>query len=203
MVNLTTARRYRVLGPPPADLDKMATLAIRRYSWRPICDMRGERESFGWVDPRNVLASMFTWEDLVLHPYVLLGIRQDRKKFSSVLFRARRDAIVREVCRQKKVQRLSRAHCIAIEEELTVTMLKETTPTSAFCNVVWDLNSGIVYVAAAGEKVCERIQEMFEGTFDLKLQPILPALTAAAFVRDHGLDEEFHLANAAAEEADR
>ena len=197
-----STRRYILMEPPPPQLEKTATLAIRRYSWRAIDDSRGERESFGWVNPRRILDPMFTWDDVLISPYVLLGVRRDRKAFSPVIFRARRDEKLGIVKKEKKIEKISRQHRIAIEEELTVEMLKETSPQSAFSELVWDLNSNLVYIGATGNAACERIQEIFEATFDVKIRPMFPALTAAEYIAVQGLEEEFQLANAAAQEVE-
>ena len=63
-----SVRRYTVLEEIPKSLAQTATLAIRRYVFRPIDDSRGEKESFGWVNPRNVLQQSFTYDDIVRRP---------------------------------------------------------------------------------------------------------------------------------------
>lgn len=193
-----SVRRYVVLGEVPRTFEQTATLAMRRYAWRPIDASRGERESFGWVNPRSVLDDTFTFEDVYTRPYLYLGVRRDRKAFSPVLFRARRDQRMDDVRRQRKLEKLTRQHRLAIEEELTIEMLKETSPTSSFAELVWDQNSGVVLMGATSNTLCERIQEVFEATFDLKLRPSFPALIGAQFIASQGLEREYELATAQA-----
>lgn len=192
-----SVRRYEVLDPIPDTLPQTATLAVRRYSWRPIDENRGEKESFGWVNPREVLQESFTWDDVVDGPHVLLGLRRDRKSFSPVLFRARRDEIFARMKEERKITKLSRQQRLALEEELTVMMLKETSAHSQFSELVWDLNSNIVYMGATSNTLCERIQELFEATFDLKLRVVYPALIGAEYIESQGLEQEFQAAEAA------
>lgn len=193
-----SVRRYRVVEDIPRTLPQTATLALRRYSWRPINDDRAEKESFGWVNPRSVLDREFTYDDVLNTPYMLLGVRRDRKSFSAVLFRARREQQVAAIKEERKITKLSRQQRLAIEEELTVKMLKETSPTSAFSEILWDMNSNIVLMGATSNALCERIQELFEATFDLHLRPLHPALVGGEYIASQGLEEEFHLAGAAA-----
>ncbi|CAN5380523.1 hypothetical protein BH09SUM1_BH09SUM1_03020 [soil metagenome] len=193
-----TIRRYSVLSEIPASLPQTATLAIRRYTFRAIDDARGEKESFGWVNPRSLLDNRIAYDDIVDGPYLLLGTRRDRKNFSKVLFRARRDDMIEEVKKEKKLTKISRQQRIALEEQLTVEMLRETSAVSSFAELVWDMNSNVVLMGAASNALCERIQEVFEATFDLKLRPIYPALIGADYIAAQGLEEEFHLASAAA-----
>lgn len=192
-----SVRRYTVLEEIPKSLAQTATLAIRRYVFRPIDDSRGEKESFGWVNPRNVLQQSFTYDDIVDGPHMLLGVRRDKKSFSPTLFKARRRELFEETKQQRKLQKLSRQQRIALEEQLTIEMLKETSPQSAFAEIVWDMNSNIVLMGATATALCERIQEMFEATFNLKLRVVYPALVGAQYIAQQGLEEEFALASAA------
>ncbi len=188
--------RFQVVEDIPETLPKTATVALRRYLWRPIDDARGERESFGWVNPRRLLAETFTWEDVVDGPYVLLGVRRDRKNFSQVLFRARRDELFDRTKSERNITRLSRQQRLALEEQLTVEMLRETSPQSTFAEVVWDTNSNLLLVGTTANTFCERTIEIFEATFDLKVRPLFPALIGADAIAAQGLEEEFRLAGA-------
>ncbi len=191
-----SVRRFQVVEDIPETLPKTATVALRRYLWRPIDDARGERESFGWVNPRRLLAETFTWEDVVDGPYVLLGVRRDRKNFSQVLFRARRDELFDRTKSERNITRLSRQQRLALEEQLTVEMLRETSPQSTFAEVVWDTNSNLLLVGTTANTFCERTIEIFEATFDLKVRPLFPALIGADAIAAQGLEEEFRLAGA-------
>ncbi len=191
-----SVRRYLVLEDIPETLPQTATLAMRRYSWRPIDDSRGEKESFGWVNPRRLLQEDFTYDDVVDGPHMLLGIRRDRKNFSQVLFRARREELFEETKKERGIQKLSRQQRLALEEQLTIEMLKETSPQSSFAELVWDMNSNLVLMGATSNALCERIQELFEATFDLKMRVTFPALLGAEYIETQGLEDEFHLASA-------
>lgn len=192
-----SVRRYRVLGQVPVELERTATVSIRGRSWRPIDEKRGEKESFGWVNPRDLLEPQFDWEDVVIsHGLVLLGIRRDRKDFSKVLFRARRARLFSAVMAEKKIQKLSRQQRLALEEQLAIDMLRETSPRSQFSEMLWDMNSGIVLMGATSNALCERIADLFEATFDLKLRVMFPALAGAEFIQSQGLDREYELATA-------
>lgn len=193
-----SVRRYAVLGEIPGSLPQTATLAMRRYGYRPINDDRGEKEAFGWINPRHLLDETFRYEDVVDGPHMLLGVRRDRKSFSAVLFRARRDALLESTKKERKLTKISRQQRLALEEQLTIEMLRETSPQSGFAELVWDMNSNIVLMGATGNALCERIQELFEATFDLKLRPLYPALLGADYIAAKDLEKDFHLATEAA-----
>ncbi len=193
-----SVRRYIVTSERPEALDKTATMAIRRHGYRPIDARRGERESFGWVNPRRLLEAEFEWHDLTDGHLALLAVRRDRKSFSRALFLARRDQAIERVKKEKALTRLTRQHRLAIEEELTIQMLNETTPAVAITEMMWDLNTNEVFIGATGRSLCERIADLFTSTFDLKLQPLFPALRGYRMLAEQGLEEEFAQATAAA-----
>ncbi len=193
-----SVRRYVLQSDPPATFDRTATMALRRYAWRPIDAERGERESFGWVNPRHPLDEQFVWEDLIDGNLVFLSVRRDRKSFSKVLFKARRDELFAAVRKERSLERLTRQHRIALEEELTIKMLKEVTPSVSFTELIWDRNTGEVFIGATGKALCERITDLFAGTFDIRLAPQFPALLGYSFMAEQGLEDQFDMANAMA-----
>lgn len=186
-----SVRRYAVAGELSPEFAQLATTALRRYCFRPINDEKGERESFGWVNPRDLLATKFAYDDLVNGPLLYLGVRRDRKAFSKVLFRARLEEKMRGVKAAKKIEKISRQHRVALEDELSVEMLRETSPTSTFQEFIWDMSRGEILMGVTGSAACDRIRDLFEATFDLKITPRHPALVGAEFIASQGLEAEF------------
>jgi len=189
-----SVRRCLIQGELPASFQRTATMALRRYAFRPIDADRGEKESFGWVNPRRVLESELVWEDCVDGNLAFLAVRRDRKSFSKVLFNARREILHARTRREKGLERLTRQHRLALDEQLTAEMLKEASPVSAFTELVWDLNTGEVFMGATGKALCERIADLFASTFDARLAPRFPALIGYAFMSEQGLEENFRAA---------
>lgn len=193
-----SVRRFRLEEPPPESLSRTATMAIRRHAYKPIQPERGERESFGWVNPRRLLDNTYTWDDIVDGNLVFLAVRKDKKTFNKTLFKARRDDMIETLCKQKGIERITRQHRLAIEEELTVTMLKEVTPTTAFTELVWDTNTDEVLMGATSRTLCERIADLFQSTFDRRLLPLFPSLVGWRLLSEQGLEEGFAEATEAA-----
>lgn len=186
-----SARRFAVKGEMPEHFTEVATNALRRYCFKPINDDRGERESFGWVNPRALLAQKFTAEDVTLGSVLFLGTRRDRKAYSPVLFRARLGELMRDTMRARKIEKITRQQRLALEEQLAIQMLKETSPSSAFHELVWDTARMEAYIGATSNALCDRITELFEATFDMRLMPKFPALIGADYIAEQGLEEEF------------
>ncbi|MDX2176502.1 MAG: recombination-associated protein RdgC [Candidatus Sumerlaeia bacterium] len=186
-----TARRYSVTGETGEAFFTAATQALRRYAYQSIRDDQGERESFGWVNPRKVLERKIDFEEMREGNLVFLGVRRDRKVLSPVLVRARLEERLAEETGKRKLQRVTRQMRQALEEEVMIAMLRETSPTSAFHEAVWDTARAELYVGGSGDALCERVKDLFEATFGLVLRPRHPALIGAEHISAQGLEEEF------------
>jgi hypothetical protein len=186
-----SVRRYAVIGEISPEFAQIATNAIRRYTFQPVNDEKNERESFGWVNPRALLNNKFGYEDVVDGSLIFLGARRDRKSFSKVLFRARLVEKMEGVKRVKKMEKISRQHRLALEEELSIEMLRETSPVSSFYELIWDMSRGEALFGVTGGAACDRVKDLFEATFDLRLAPRHPALVGAEFIASQGLEAEF------------
>ncbi|MCC5877647.1 MAG: recombination-associated protein RdgC [Candidatus Sumerlaeia bacterium] len=198
MQGSATVRRYQVIDDIPEELDRTATVSIRRYSWRPIVDNKGEVSSQGWVNPRNLLEREFNWEDvLVQDGLVFLGYRVDKKSFSTVLFRARLQGMIQDVKREKKIERISKGQREALKEQLTIEMLKETSPRSTFTELIWDMRCNIVMMSSTSNTHCDQISENFKSTFGVQLHPLFPSVVGAEFIMSKGLTNEFAQATGA------
>lgn len=167
-------RRYVVDGECG---DVNMDLAFRRYSWRPIDDDRGERESFGWVDPfdprgrGNIEISKQQYAGKIF-----LGVRHDVKSVPPVLFKAERDAAFEAAKREKGVQRLSRQQRLGIEESVMLSMLKHVSPKTKMIEVVWDTANGDFFIGSTSASICDRIAELIKSTFDIKLLLSVPGV---------------------------
>jgi len=158
---------YRVIGDLCPEFPQLATTAMRRYSFQPVNDERGERESFGWVNPRALLASKWSYDDLVDGALVRLCIRHDRKSLSPRLLKAR---VAQEIARHETTKgKLAPHYRLQVAEEIELAMLRQTSAASSFYDLLWDMSAEIVVVSApAGAQA--RIAEFFDATFDLKLE---------------------------------
>jgi hypothetical protein len=171
------ARIFTITEPPPATFAETATLAIRRYSFRPIDSMRGERTAAGWCIPSKPLAESFTADDVCLGAgRYLLGYRTDLKRIPPVIKKARVAERVAEVKREKKIEKLSRQHRMAIEEEVEIDLLNMTSPKTDVIEVALLLNEGLVIIGTATQSKIDKITELLEVTFDMQLRQRFPSL---------------------------
>lgn len=184
-----TCRIYHVdASEAPASLCRTATMAVRRYAFRPIDSERGEDQSFGWINPRSPLNMELVWEEMLDGNIAFLAVRIDRKAIDKVAFAARQKAMHAKVCSEKGIARLTRQHRLAIDEQLKVEMLKEVTPTTSYVEIVWDRGRSLLIIGTNSNATCERIVDLFSSSFDLRPAPQFPSLLGYAWSRGQGLD---------------
>ena len=127
-----------------------------------------------------------------------LVVRRDRKSVDRTLFKARLATLMEETRRAKKIERLTRQHRLALEDQLMAEMLREVTPTTSWTEVVWDTGTGDVLVGSASKSVCERITELFASSFDVRVAPQFPALLGWAWMAEQGLEDQFEVVGSGA-----
>lgn len=165
---------YRTDTTCPPDARERYNRALQRHAFRPIDAEKGETQSAGWVDPRNILASPLTWDRLSVGPYVFLGLRVDKKSVPGPLLKARLRQALREVAKEKKTTRISRTEKKAIEEQVTADLLRQASPSVAIYEASWNTATGELLIAATSKGVNEGFMEVFAHTFEMELEPAHP-----------------------------
>lgn len=173
-----SASCYRTDQACPSDARERFNRSLRRYAFHPINPEKGESQSAGWVDPRNILTTPLNWDHLTVGPYVFLGLRVDKKSVPSALLKAGVRQALRELAKEKKTQRISRTEKKAIEERIGGELLREASPSVAIYEAVWNTATGEVFFGATSKSLNEAFMEIFALTFELELIPNHPLARA-------------------------
>jgi DNA recombination-dependent growth factor C len=184
-----SATWYRTDGTCPSDARERFQRALKRYGFRPINAEKGESQSVGWVDPRDILSTDLNWDRLSVGPYVFLGMRVDRKAVPGVLFKAHMRKALKELAKEKKTSRISRTEKRAVEERVAAALLRESSPSVSVQEAVWNTATGEVWFGATAKSANEGFQEMFALTFEMELLPANPLIRAVELARIAGHPE--------------
>ena len=166
--------RYRVLSELSPSFAH--NLALRRYSYRPIDDSRGEAYSYEWVNPYNILEAP-DWDQINDSGLALLTIRNDKKDIPAPLFKALLAKEFEDRKAKLNLDMLSRQQRLAIAEELRIKLLKSTSPNTCTYEALWDIPNRMIYIATPPGTNCDRIYDLIVATFDLQLERIKPCET--------------------------
>ena len=179
-------RQFHVEGDRTGDLRRSFEASLRRYSFRPIAVEKGETRSVGWVNPRQVLDADVSMDKLMIGPWVLLALRQDRMALNARLFRARRDLALADAAAKAKKTRLSKNERQAVEEQVRLEMMRHQTPSTQIIEAAWRPDDEVAYVAASSEAAVMMFSEMFTVTFSLSLVPAVAAVRALKWAEANG-----------------
>lgn len=138
---------------------------VSRYSFREIDDSRGERESFGWVDPEDpedVCHSAGAY--YIGEGWHHLTARRDTKKIDRRALKARIARKTADTMTMLGVERPSRQQRLAIREETELAMLAEVTARTGYVDALFNEDSGHLLVGATGA-MADRFRELFAATF--------------------------------------
>ncbi|HEY8665450.1 MAG TPA: hypothetical protein VIL86_02235 [Tepidisphaeraceae bacterium] len=187
-------RRFAVVGQHPATieqdlLDRLAAHALReREMGTP------DEEEYGWSGGRHIFDSHFSFEHNVFNDAICFGLRIDSNKVPGDLKKAyqimEEEAVAATnpsgfISKQQKrdvKQTIQRK----IDEELRSGKFRR----SKLMPILWDIPGQVLYCSASGTSL-EKLLEIFERTFDLKLLPLTAGSMALRLLEPRGRRRDY------------
>ena len=186
-------RRFAVVGDAPAAVDQNVLDKLAGHALKPG-EFGAEDVEYGWSGGRHVLDGNFGFEQNVYADALHFALRVDTNKVPDDLKKAyqfmeeeaaaagnpsgfisknqKRD--VKDVVRRK------------LEEDMRSGRFRRTK----LLPVLWDLPSQTLYCSATGANF-EKLAELFERTFELKLLPITAGSLALRLLEPRGRRREY------------
>ena len=162
--------RYRVEEPVKDGFWEYADQRLRSFSFKDIENSTDEL-SFGWVSVGDFLDTGFAYASYALEPYLLAGLRVDRRQVAAALLRKYHRLEIRKTVAAREGARLDRAQREECKERARLGLLQRIPPSSQLFEVAWDTLSGEVWLGSATGWVREIFQDLFERTFERLLTP--------------------------------
>jgi hypothetical protein len=170
-------------------LDKLAEHVLKPGEFGAI-----EEEEWGWCGGRHVLDGKFSFEHNVFNDCLHFALRVDTNRFPGSLKKAY-EAMEEEAAAAEspsgfasKAQKKDVKDAVnkRIEEELKSGKFRR----SKLVQVLWDLPSNTVYSTASGGSF-EKLADLFERTFALKLEPVSSGTQGLAICEARGKRREY------------
>jgi hypothetical protein len=185
-----SCRFYHASEPPKDDYQERFLRNLKNAWFHEIDPRRGEERSTGWVHPQRILDRAPEWERINPRPYIMLGLRVDRKAISPPIFRAFVQGRIESLIRERGMEKIGRAQRKAIEEEVRADLLAEQTPMTQVTEMAWNTATGLVTFAATSESLNIVFSDYFIETFECELRPLNPFMLADAWCVERGLDAQ-------------
>jgi hypothetical protein len=191
---MVSFKRYAVAGAAPDAIDQSILDKLDQHAFRPSDLGVPEEVEYGWSGGRHVLDASFSFEHNVYADALSFGLRVDTNKVPGELKQAytlmeeeaaaasnpsgfisklqKRD--VKDIVRRK------------VDDELRSGKYRR----SKLSAVLWDVPSSTVY-CAANTSTEEKLLELFERTFELKLLPISSGTLAMRLLEPRGKRRDY------------
>ena len=166
--------RYRVKGELPGDYREVYPESILRNAFRELDETSPDERSAGWVSIYDFMDNRFAGQDFFLDHYIVLSLRIDTRKVPAQALRNSCRKAEAEAKAAQNKQFLSKAHKKEIQERVRLQLLKRVIPTSATCDMIWNLEEGSVWFASVSDKVRAEFTTLFRETFGLSLWALFP-----------------------------
>ena len=187
-------RRFAVTGKSPrsADQDLLDTLA--QHALKAGEFGAPEEEEYGWGGGRHVLDGQFSFENNVYADSLHFALRVDTNKVPGELKKAYQLMEEEAVAAGNPSGFISKNQKKDVKETIRRKMDEELRSgrfrRSKLLPVLWDLPNATLYCSATGSAQ-EKLLELFERTFELKLEPLSAGPLALRMLESKGKRRDY------------
>ena len=183
MSGAMTFKAYFVEGYDFQNIDYNELLSkLNRGIFKEINKERGEKESFGFADSRDIFSLEIDFNHTFYDNYVYFNFRRDILKLQKSVI----NHYMKEIEKTFK-RKVTKRELKEIKARAEAKYIKEVFPTVASYEVVWNLETGILYFFTQSRALNEKFTEWFERNLELELTEIETATFAAKFLNDEEL----------------
>lgn len=182
---------YFLDEPLAADWKSKYMTAIHHYRLKPLNIESEVERAVGWSHPQYPLETELDLSEVLYTDYLVLGMRIDTWQVPSAMVKLHTDAEVRHIMQTQNKERLNRYEVAEIKERIRLDMKRKTLPMTKCVEMVWHLEQGWVKFFSQSQKLLGEFVDLFEETFQLRLKPHGPFVSATRGRFDHlALTEE-------------
>ena len=174
--------RFKVEGNLP---DNFWDWVNKKVTQNVFMDIEGvaSEKSLGWVSAHDYFDVGFAFESYNLNPYLVLGIRQDKRTVNASLVRKyHRLEIIKARSLHPEVK-LSKPDREMLKEKARLELLTRIPPQTRTWEMCWHTVKGELWFTTTSQATLELSRELFLKSFGpLTLTPRLPYLLADEFL---------------------
>jgi DNA recombination-dependent growth factor C len=141
---------------------------LEKKKFLPLEDAMEETERWGWITPEHLFDTRFEIEKVFRDPYLVFGLRLDKRKVPANLVRALAK-LEEQAARAATGKPVGPAKRREIRERVTEDLMRKVLPSATSYGVVVSPNRGIVWFSNTGQRATEIFETHFEETFEIAL----------------------------------
>lgn len=181
--------RFRIADPVPATLWPTLPDKLKQFCFRDI-DATSDERSWGWVCFDDMLDTAWRTAPPEKGGYIAFSLRQDTRRIPAAVLKKHLSLALREEEARNKEQGkkfVSRERKKELKEQTRLRLMSRFLPIPAEFNVLWAIDTGIIYFASTQSKMIDLFSDYFTLTFDLHLEPLTPYALAASMLDEAAL----------------
>ncbi|EGY26703.1 hypothetical protein DA2_1033 [Desulfovibrio sp. A2] len=176
--------RFRIADPVPTTLWPTLPDKLKQFCFRDIDNTSDER-SWGWVCFDDMLDTAWRTAPPEKGGYIAFSLRQDTRRIPAAVLKKHLALALREEEARNKEQGkkfVSRERKKELREQVRIKLMARFLPIPAEFNVLWAIDTGVIYFASTQSKMIDLFSDYFTLTFDLHLEPMTPYALAASML---------------------
>ena len=188
-------RRYHVEGSHAKMIDEDLLQGITKHAFGTSDAVASDGIECGWIAPTHVLDTNLTIEKVSVGEMLHLAMRLDRTSAPANVVRAYRQIEEQAALEASGKEFLSKEERRQAKEAAEAKSAKEARNGAfrrmAAYPLLFDLKEHVVYLAAAGNLIHDKLITLFARTFGAKLVPLDAAETAGRIAQETGRGRSF------------
>lgn len=145
---------------------------------------RSEKEAFGFSDSRDIFAEELDFKNTFYDNYTYFNFRRDTLKMQKSVI----NHYIRKIEKEFN-KKLTKNELKDIKERAEAKYIKELYPTIASYEIVWNVETGILYLFTQSKAINDKFTEWFERNMDLELTEMETATFAGRILNEQELVE--------------
>jgi len=166
----STLTRFMVLGRPPRDYQQSFLENIREKAFVSIEHSTAE-SSVGWVEFDDFTSNEFAAPERTIRAEVIaLTLRCDQLRVPATVKGLYLKRAERRRLQETGRTRLSRSERQELREQVTEELLGKVLPVPSVYEVVWSLDTNVLFLGTTNRTVISTFMDLFTQTFGLDLR---------------------------------
>ncbi|MBN1847488.1 MAG: recombination-associated protein RdgC [Deltaproteobacteria bacterium] len=173
--------------PSENDMDEVMD-NITRFAFRNLDEHSDAERSTGWVNIMNMFDTDFTVKPFYMPPYIALSFRVDIRKVPPNALKQYCLEAENRIKAMEDLEYLPKDKRKELKDFTWHQLLKRAIPRSRTYDMIWNLNSSVLFFGATSDKICDEFAEHFSKTFGVILSPVFPYMLAYRQLEKDGVD---------------
>ena len=182
--------RYFVNNNPDQNDPDVFLERITRYSFQKLDENSEEERSTGWVNIMDVFNADFEDKAFFMHPYIALSWRVDVRKVPRDALKQHCQEAENEIKKSEELEQLPKNKRKELRDFIWHQLLKRSIPRIHTYDMIWNLDTSILFFGSTNNKLCDEFAESFSRTFDIGLSPLFPYSMAYHYLEKDRINPE-------------